>query len=113
MKTISTLMVSGSGKQSRTTRIVAFAMLVAIGCGDSPPDPEESEQQGHVERGPSAMVSDLGWTVSDHVRLARDINSDHRTDLVGFGSDGVYIASALSGGGFGNPTKVITDFHAS
>ena len=35
-----------------------------------------------------------GWTVSDYVRTVGDVNGDGKADLVGFGLDGVYIATA-------------------
>lgn len=51
---------------------------------------------------------DHGWRVNDHVRLARDTDNDGRTDLVGFGPLGVYVAHA-QGDGFANPTLVLGD----
>jgi REP element-mobilizing transposase RayT len=34
-----------------------------------------------------------GWTVKDYVRTVGDVNGDGKSDLVGFGLDGVYIAT--------------------
>ena len=62
-----------------------------------------------MTRGPAAMVLDTGWSVADHVRLARELTGDHRTDLVGFGPDGVYVATA-QGDSFAAPAQVVPDF---
>ena len=35
-----------------------------------------------------------GWTVADYVRTVGDVNGDGKADLVGFGLDGVYVATA-------------------
>jgi FG-GAP-like repeat len=35
-----------------------------------------------------------GWTVSQYVRTVGDVNDDGKADLVGFGLDGVYVATA-------------------
>ena len=35
-----------------------------------------------------------GWTVSQHVRTVGDVNGDGKADLIGFGIDGVYVATA-------------------
>jgi hypothetical protein len=41
-----------------------------------------------------------GWDPSKHVRLLADINKDGKSDIVGFGDDGVWTALAISDGGF-------------
>jgi hypothetical protein len=35
-----------------------------------------------------------GWTVADYVRTLGDVNGDDKADLVGFGQNGVYIATS-------------------
>jgi hypothetical protein len=59
---------------------------------------EEREEQSHLQLGPAAMVYDQGWRVGIDVRLAVDLNGDHRTDLIGFGPDGVWDVFAGSNG---------------
>src|SRR4051812_16840861 len=92
----------------RTVLQVGALVSLSTACG-SEPDPEPVAQaQGGITRGPADMVSDLGWRVGEDVRLARDVNGDHRADLIGFGPDGVHIALA-QGDGFATPQVVLND----
>jgi hypothetical protein len=55
-----------------------------------------------------------GWSSADlYPRTAADVNGDHRADLIGFGSTGVYVALADASGGFGAVTLSYTGFGAS
>jgi hypothetical protein len=47
------------------------------------------------------MGYDSGWRVERHARFATDVSGDGRPDLVGFGTDGVYVSKALGGSAFG------------
>jgi hypothetical protein len=51
-----------------------------------------------------------GWTLTNHVRTTADVNGDGMQDIVGFADDGVYIAFATGGGGFGPAHRVLTEF---
>ena len=53
-----------------------------------------------------------GWTVKDYVRTVGDVNGDGKADLVGFGSDGVYVGLS-TGTGFGTATKWTNAFDLS
>jgi Ca2+-binding RTX toxin-like protein len=55
-----------------------------------------------------------GWSNDNlyHRELA-DVNGDGRADIVGFGSNGVYIALATGGGSFAQPTLALNAFGAS
>jgi hypothetical protein len=55
------------------------------------------------------MVFDDGWDDSRDTRYALDVNQDGRVDLIGFGPDGTWVALS-NGNGFGNATRVSTDF---
>jgi len=48
----------------------------------------------NVFKGTSAFDLGHDWTVSQFVRTLGDVNGDGKSDLVGFGFDGVYIAIA-------------------
>ncbi|MGN6111282.1 MAG: FG-GAP-like repeat-containing protein [Kofleriaceae bacterium] len=83
-------------------------MLAA--CSSEPEAPEGlAETSGEVQRGPEAMVYNLGWRVDQHVRLAKDLNQDGRGDLVGFGDGGVYVVESQAGGGYGPTTLVVSN----
>jgi hypothetical protein len=49
---------------------------------------------GAVSRWTNDFDLSHGWTVSQYVRTVGDVNNDGKADLVGFGLDGVYIATA-------------------
>ena len=51
-----------------------------------------------------------GWDLVTHPRFAADVTGDGRSDVVGFGDDGVWVALADGMGGFGPPTFVLADF---
>lgn len=52
-----------------------------------------------------AYGQDAGWTSQDaHPRMAMDMNGDGRADVVGFGSDGIYV-SLSTGTGLGSATR--------
>jgi subtilisin-like proprotein convertase family protein/REP element-mobilizing transposase RayT len=53
-----------------------------------------------------------GWTVKDFVRTVGDVNGDGRADLVGFGLDGVYVATS-TGIGFDPISRWTTSFDLS
>ncbi|MGN6107128.1 MAG: FG-GAP-like repeat-containing protein, partial [Kofleriaceae bacterium] len=79
-------------------------MLAA--CSSEPESPEElAETDSEVQRGPEALVYNLGWRVDQHVRLVKDLNQDGRGDLVGFGDGGVYVVESQADGGYG-PTRL-------
>ena len=45
-----------------------------------------------------------GWSVKDHVRVVGDTTGDGRTDLIGFGREGVWVARNKGNGVFGPST---------
>ena len=53
-----------------------------------------------------------GWTVADFVRTVGDVNGDGKADVVGFGLDGVYVATS-TGIGFGPISRLSTSFDLS
>jgi uncharacterized protein (DUF2147 family) len=83
--------VNGDGRAD----IVAFgqdAVYVAIGNGDG----SFASSIATTE-----FTSSLGWSSADlFPRQLADVNGDHVTDLVGFGSNGVYIALGNGDGTF-------------
>jgi len=56
-----------------------------------------------VSKWTSSFDLSHGWTVSDYTRTVGDVNGDNKTDVVGFGLDGVYIA--LSNGASFDPVS--------
>jgi REP element-mobilizing transposase RayT len=50
-----------------------------------------------------------GWTVQDYVRTVGDVNGDGKTDLVGFGQNGVWV-SLSTGSSFPAPTRWVQAF---
>jgi hypothetical protein len=65
--------------------------------------------------GPIAFVVanfgyDQGWRVEKHERLLGDVNGDGREDIVGFGTDGVWLALAASNGTFPPSAFVLANF---
>jgi len=63
---------------------------------------------------PAFVVAEFGfnqgWTLANHVRTTADVNGDGLQDIVGFADDGVYVAFATGGGGFGSAHRVLTSF---
>jgi hypothetical protein len=57
----------------------------------------------------SAFDLSHGWTVAQFVRTVGDVNGDGMADLVGFGLDGVYVATS-TGGAFGAISKWTSSF---
>jgi FG-GAP-like repeat len=52
-----------------------------------------------------------GWTSNDtYPRVLADVNGDGRADIVGFGSNGVYVSLATGGGNFAPPMFVLGAF---
>ncbi|MGA7802239.1 MAG: alkaline phosphatase family protein, partial [Gammaproteobacteria bacterium] len=51
-----------------------------------------------------------GWRVEDHPRFLANVFGDGRSDIVGFGDDGVWVAHNLGGGGFGPAQFMLADF---
>jgi phospholipase C len=63
---------------------------------------------------PQFIIADLGfnqgWRVDDHPRLLANLYGDNRSDIVGFGDDGVWVARNLGEGGFAPAQFVLADF---
>jgi len=47
-----------------------------------------------ISKWTSSFDKSHGWTVQDFVRTVGDVNGDGKDDLVGFGLDGVYVATS-------------------
>ncbi len=56
-----------------------------------------------------AFLPGDGWNEADHPRLVEDVNNDGLADVIGFASDGVYVALS-TGTAFTSPTKWINDY---
>ena len=54
-------------------------------------------------------INNDGWSTTEHLRLMADIDGDGRSDIVGFGDEGVYV-SASNGAGFDGAQQWIGDF---
>lgn len=59
------------------------------------------------------VIADLGfnqgWRIDHHPRFLADVNGDRRMDVVGFGDDGVWVATS-TGDGFAPPSIWMGDF---
>jgi hypothetical protein len=53
-----------------------------------------------------------GWRINVNPRVLADVNGDRKSDIVGFGSDGVYV-SLSTGSGFSAPTRWSISFGAN
>lgn len=53
---------------------------------------------------------DQGWRVEHHPRFVADLNGDHFPDILGFGDDGVWTATAKGDGTFNEPNYVLANF---
>jgi M6 family metalloprotease-like protein len=51
-----------------------------------------------------------GWRVERHVRLMGDITGDKRADIVGFGTQGVWVSRANANGSFSAPQLAVANF---
>jgi phospholipase C len=51
-----------------------------------------------------------GWTVANHPRILADLTGDKRSDIVGFGNDGMWTALSNGDGAFQAAKFVIADF---
>jgi hypothetical protein len=76
----------------------------------SEPTPELAESEHEVQTGPAGMSFNQGWRVDLHVRLARDLGADGRSDLIGFGDAGVTVALSQAEGGFATPSLALASF---
>src|SRR5262249_16539373 len=55
-----------------------------------------------------------GWTSQDlYPRTLVDVNGDSMADIVGFGSDGIFVSLATGGGHFASPTFQLSVFGPS
>ena len=52
---------------------------------------------------------DQGWHVDQHPRFVADITGDGKSDLIGFGNDGVWVALGNGDGTFQAPSFVVAD----
>lgn len=63
---------------------------------------------------PAFVVAEFGfnqgWTLAYHVRTTADLNGDGLQDIVGYANDGVYVAFATGGGGFGPAHRALDAF---
>ena len=65
---------------------------------------------GASSRWVAGFGADAGWTVQAHPRTLADVTGDGRPDVVGFGSDGVYVA-VNTGRSFAAAAKWYSGFH--
>lgn len=57
----------------------------------------------------TSFAYNTGWRVDLHPRMMADVNNDGRADIVGFGNDGVYVATS-TGTSFRAPARWSTDY---
>ncbi|MDD5323450.1 MAG: FG-GAP-like repeat-containing protein [Methylococcales bacterium] len=99
-------------------RIVLLVGLFAMSCLGSDAAFSETSLPSGLDAGaeqsflaPQSWAKELtaeqGWG-SNHVRLLADVNGDKRQDIVGFGTDGVWLATS-TGTSF-SPAFVLADF---
>jgi phospholipase C len=56
------------------------------------------------------LGANAGWRVEDHPRFLADVTGDGRPDLVGFGTDGMWVARNNGDGSFQEARFVLADF---
>ncbi|NET24404.1 polymorphic toxin-type HINT domain-containing protein [Okeania sp. SIO1I7] len=54
-------------------------------------------------------INNDGWTTDKHIRLMADIDGDGRSDVIGFGNNGIYVSQS-NGEGFDPAQEWIDDF---
>ncbi|WP_370617289.1 FG-GAP repeat domain-containing protein [Mumia sp. Pv 4-285] len=59
---------------------------------------------------PGGFAFDDGWRTDVHVRALADLTGDGRPDIVGFGDDGVWVASNDGSGHFGERRFVLAEY---
>jgi hypothetical protein len=64
---------------------------------------------GPVSKWTSNFNYNQGWRVNQHPRTVADVNGDGKDDLIGFGTDGVWVALS-TGSGFGPVSKWNSNF---
>jgi hypothetical protein len=101
--------VGGMGVVYRWLGSMAACGSILAACSSESPV-EVAETHNELQRGPEAMVYNLGWRVDQHLRFVADIGHDQLGDLVGIGNDGVFIADAQPGTGYTHATWVLADF---
>jgi hypothetical protein len=73
-----------------------------------------SLSSGLTAEAPKFVLSNFGinqgWTVANHSRILADLTGDKRTDIVGFGNDGMWTSLGNGDGGFQAANFVIADF---
>ncbi|WP_162231101.1 FG-GAP-like repeat-containing protein [Leucobacter musarum] len=57
----------------------------------------------------SGFGTSTGWSVAEYPRTLVDVNGDGRADVVGFGTDGVYVSTS-TGSGFTTPKLWVSGF---
>jgi len=73
-----------------------------------------SLSSGLTAEAPKFVLSNFGinqgWTVANHPRILADLTGGKRTDIVGFGNDGMWTSLSNGDGGFQAANFVIADF---
>jgi hypothetical protein len=91
---------SGTRKTECIKRIADLTNQIArlqklLDAQQCPADPQTS---------PATMALCCGWRVERHPRVALDIDTNGKADIVAFGDDGVLTALSTGAGGFAAPT---------
>jgi hypothetical protein len=96
------LIAIGGISLPRLCLLVGLLAMCWLGADRAPSQAHLAPQQGEAADqsffAPSSWAQEItyekGWDLTKHPRLLADVNGDGRQDVVGFGNDGVWIATS-------------------
>ena len=95
---------------SDPTRPVGFADLVGFGANGTYIARNDGSLNPAVQSASPQFGANGGWTPDLHLRFVADATGDGTADLIGFGTDGVYIATNNGNDDFNTAVRVIDSF---